>query len=153
MTRSQARPVKGWRVAVDDRTVFVRGNTGQAVRASSSIPGVFEPVKIAGSTYVDGGEDEETNDRMIENLRRELKGVRTIAVRGGAMQAQLEAALRHPERPGGEERPLEEARPGGAGVAQRVRLVLGHAGVLGDAADAQPDHPWRCPSRNSWCPG
>lgn len=37
------------------RTVFTRGNTGQAVRASSSIPGVFEPVKIAGSTYVDGG--------------------------------------------------------------------------------------------------
>jgi NTE family protein len=37
------------------RTVFVRGNTGQAVRASSSIPGVFEPVAIGGSTYVDGG--------------------------------------------------------------------------------------------------
>ncbi|WP_460822176.1 patatin-like phospholipase family protein [Lysobacter olei] len=37
------------------RTVFVRGNTGQAVRASSSIPGVFEAVKIGGSTYVDGG--------------------------------------------------------------------------------------------------
>ncbi len=28
------------------RTVFVRGNTGQAVRASSSIPGVFEAVAI-----------------------------------------------------------------------------------------------------------
>ncbi len=28
------------------RTVFVRGNTGQAVRASSSIPGVFEAVVI-----------------------------------------------------------------------------------------------------------
>lgn len=37
------------------RTVFARGNAGQAVRASSSIPGVFEPVKIAGATYVDGG--------------------------------------------------------------------------------------------------
>ncbi|TWI13447.1 patatin-like phospholipase family protein [Aerolutibacter ruishenii] len=37
------------------RTVFVRGNTGQAVRASSSIPGVFEAVKIGDSTYVDGG--------------------------------------------------------------------------------------------------
>lgn len=37
------------------RTVFVRGNTGQAVRASSSIPGVFEPVTIAGKHYVDGG--------------------------------------------------------------------------------------------------
>ncbi len=37
------------------RTVFVRGNTGQAVRASSSIPGVFEPVTIGGKHYVDGG--------------------------------------------------------------------------------------------------
>jgi len=38
-----------------DRTVFVRGNTGQAVRASSSIPGVFEPVVIGKYHYVDGG--------------------------------------------------------------------------------------------------
>nr|WP_242003083.1 patatin-like phospholipase family protein [Vulcaniibacterium tengchongense] len=37
------------------RTVFVRGNTGQAVRASSSIPGVFEPVPIGKAHYVDGG--------------------------------------------------------------------------------------------------
>jgi NTE family protein len=38
-----------------ERTVFVRGNTGQAVRASSSIPGVFEPVTIGQKHYVDGG--------------------------------------------------------------------------------------------------
>ena len=38
-----------------ERTVFVRGNTGQAVRASSSIPGVFEPVVIGPKHYVDGG--------------------------------------------------------------------------------------------------
>ncbi|NID16496.1 patatin-like phospholipase family protein [Luteibacter yeojuensis] len=38
-----------------ERAVFVRGNTGQAVRASSSIPGVFEPVDIAGKHFVDGG--------------------------------------------------------------------------------------------------
>lgn len=37
------------------RTVFVRGNTGRAVRASSSIPGVFEPVSLHGKHYVDGG--------------------------------------------------------------------------------------------------
>lgn len=37
------------------RTVFTRGNTGQAVRASSSIPGVFEPVTIGRAHYVDGG--------------------------------------------------------------------------------------------------
>lgn len=38
-----------------ERIVFTRGNTGQAVRASSSIPGVFEPVVIGKWHYVDGG--------------------------------------------------------------------------------------------------
>ncbi|MBB3226591.1 NTE family protein [Luteibacter sp. Sphag1AF] len=38
-----------------ERAIFVRGNTGQAVRASSSIPGVFEPVAIGGKHFVDGG--------------------------------------------------------------------------------------------------
>jgi len=35
--------------------VFGRGGTGQAVRASCSIPGVFRPVKIGDKVYVDGG--------------------------------------------------------------------------------------------------
>jgi NTE family protein len=35
--------------------VFARGNTGQAVRASCSIPGVFRPTVISGQMYVDGG--------------------------------------------------------------------------------------------------
>lgn len=38
-----------------ERTVFVRGNTGQAVRASSSVPGVFQPVAIGKNHFVDGG--------------------------------------------------------------------------------------------------
>ncbi|SFZ70131.1 patatin-like phospholipase family protein [Chitinimonas taiwanensis] len=38
-----------------NRASFVRGNTGQAVRASCSIPGVFQPVLIAGKRFVDGG--------------------------------------------------------------------------------------------------
>ncbi|WP_342052131.1 MULTISPECIES: patatin-like phospholipase family protein [unclassified Cupriavidus] len=38
-----------------ERILFRRGNTGQAVRASSSVPGVFQPVSIAGHDYVDGG--------------------------------------------------------------------------------------------------
>ncbi|MFP5442398.1 MAG: patatin-like phospholipase family protein, partial [Betaproteobacteria bacterium] len=37
------------------RTVFARGNTGQAVRASSSVPGVFQPVTIGKYHFVDGG--------------------------------------------------------------------------------------------------
>jgi len=35
--------------------LFERGDTGQAVRASSSVPAVFQPVKIGGREYVDGG--------------------------------------------------------------------------------------------------
>ena len=35
--------------------VFGKGNTGQAVRASCSIPGIFRPVKIVDKMYVDGG--------------------------------------------------------------------------------------------------
>ncbi len=46
-------------VATDIRTgeeaVFATGNTGWAVRASCSVPGVFQPVQIGKKTYVDGG--------------------------------------------------------------------------------------------------
>lgn len=35
--------------------LFQRGNTGVAVRASSSVPSVFQPVKIGDRQYVDGG--------------------------------------------------------------------------------------------------
>lgn len=38
-----------------EMVVFSRGNTGMAVRASSSVPGVFQPVTINGRDYVDGG--------------------------------------------------------------------------------------------------
>jgi len=35
--------------------VFRTGNTGMAVRASSAVPGIFQPVSINGREYVDGG--------------------------------------------------------------------------------------------------
>ncbi|MCJ7546976.1 MAG: patatin-like phospholipase family protein [Deltaproteobacteria bacterium] len=35
--------------------VFSMGNTGQAVRSSCSIPGIFRPVQIGDRMYVDGG--------------------------------------------------------------------------------------------------
>jgi NTE family protein len=38
-----------------EQRVFRIGNTGMAVRASSSVPGVFQPVMINGREYVDGG--------------------------------------------------------------------------------------------------
>ena len=35
--------------------LFRTGNTGQAVRASCSVPGVFQPTLIGGKEYLDGG--------------------------------------------------------------------------------------------------
>lgn len=46
-------------VATDLRTgqavTFRRGHTGAAVRASSAVPGVFQPVRIGDQEFVDGG--------------------------------------------------------------------------------------------------
>jgi NTE family protein len=38
-----------------ESVLFRTGNTGMAVRASSAVPGVFQPVSINGHEYVDGG--------------------------------------------------------------------------------------------------
>ncbi len=35
--------------------LFRRGDTGMAVRASSAVPGMFQPVEISGRDFVDGG--------------------------------------------------------------------------------------------------
>ncbi|KUG23291.1 hypothetical protein ASZ90_006952 [hydrocarbon metagenome] len=41
--------------ATGEEVVFAKGNTGMAVRASCSVPGVFQPSKIGSGTYIDGG--------------------------------------------------------------------------------------------------
>ena len=38
-----------------EEIIFATGNTGRAVRASCSIPGIFQPVRIGDKAYVDGG--------------------------------------------------------------------------------------------------
>lgn len=38
-----------------EMVLFRRGDTGMAVRASSAVPGLFQPVEISGRDYVDGG--------------------------------------------------------------------------------------------------
>lgn len=59
-----SKPIEGLKrrfaaVATDlqsgEAAAFSVGNVGQAVRASSSVPGVFSPVLIRGREYVDGG--------------------------------------------------------------------------------------------------
>ncbi len=42
-------------IKTGEEMVFGRGNTGIAVRASCSIPGIFNPVVISDKYYVDGG--------------------------------------------------------------------------------------------------
>ena len=42
-------------IQTGEETVFGRGNTGRAVRASCSIPGIFNPVMIGNKAHVDGG--------------------------------------------------------------------------------------------------
>ncbi|WP_394791674.1 patatin-like phospholipase family protein [Rhodoferax sp.] len=55
----EAMPLPLGIVATDlnsgEAVLFRRGDTGTAVRASSAVPAVFQPVKIAGHEYVDGG--------------------------------------------------------------------------------------------------
>ena len=38
-----------------EEVVFNSGNTGMAVQASSAVPGVFQPARFSGTSYVDGG--------------------------------------------------------------------------------------------------
>jgi NTE family protein len=42
-------------IQTGEETVFASGNTGMAVRASCSVPGIFQPVRIGSRIYVDGG--------------------------------------------------------------------------------------------------
>jgi NTE family protein len=56
--------------------VFDTGKVANAVRASISIPGVFEPVKIDGKTYVDGG----VLDRVPAGVARSMGADIVIAV-------------------------------------------------------------------------
>lgn len=55
-----------------EMTVFRRGNTGMAVRASSSVPGVFQPVSIAGRDYVDGGLTSPVPAKVARNLGADI---------------------------------------------------------------------------------
>jgi len=48
--------------------VFDRGNAGIAVRASAAVPGVFQPVQLAGREYVDGGLASPVPVRMARSM-------------------------------------------------------------------------------------
>ena len=77
-------------------TVFNRGNTGMAVRASASVPKVFWPVIIRGAQYVDGG----VASRMPAPVARAMGADIVIAVdmswRGSAEAALADVVIRPP---------------------------------------------------------
>lgn len=52
--------------------VFNRGNTGMAVRASSSIPGIFQPVRINGRDYVDGDLKSPVPVKVAQNMGADI---------------------------------------------------------------------------------
>ncbi|OIQ83849.1 NTE family protein RssA [mine drainage metagenome] len=91
--------------------VFRRGNTGQAVRASSSVPGVFQPVNINGRDYVDGGLTSPLPIRVARNLGADVVIAVDISARPSAARiggvtdvlmqaiAIMEQSLRNDELP------------------------------------------------------
>lgn len=52
--------------------LFQRGDTATAVRASSAVPAVFQPVRIAGREYVDGGLASPVPVRFARQMGAEL---------------------------------------------------------------------------------
>lgn len=55
-----------------DPVLFRRGDVGTAVRASSAVPAVFQPVRIAGREYVDGGLVSPVPVRQVREMGAEL---------------------------------------------------------------------------------
>lgn len=52
--------------------LFQRGNTGLAVRASSAVPGLFQPVRINERLYVDGGLVSPVPVRFVREMGADL---------------------------------------------------------------------------------
>lgn len=80
--------------ATSRMTIFNRGNTGLAVRASASVPKMFWPVVIRGTEYVDGG----VASRVPASVARDMGADIVIAVdvswRGSADAQQADIVIR-----------------------------------------------------------
>lgn len=76
----EALPIRFAAVATDlqsgKRTVFDRGDLGLAVQASTSLPGLIEPVRAGGRYYVDGN----ISSPVPAAVARELGAQRVVAV-------------------------------------------------------------------------
>jgi NTE family protein len=65
------------------RRVFSTGKVADAVRASISVPGVFEPVKIEGKTYVDGGVLDRLPAGVVRGMGADVVIAVDVGYRGG----------------------------------------------------------------------
>ncbi len=63
--------------------LFRTGNTGMAVRASATVPGVFRPVSINGHEYVDGGLSSLIPVRSVRQLGADVVIAIDISARPG----------------------------------------------------------------------
>ena len=79
-------------------TVFNRGNTGLAVRASASIPDVFWPVLIAGVEYVDGGLSSRVPVAVARSMGADVVVAVDVSWRGSDEVAQADVPIR-PDNP------------------------------------------------------
>ncbi len=68
----------------DSKTVYFReGKLTDAIRASISIPGIFEPVYIDGKTYVDGGVLERSPVNILRDMGADYIICSDVNYRGG----------------------------------------------------------------------
>ncbi len=73
--------------------LFRTGNTGMAVRASSSVPGIFQPVTINGREYVDGGLVSPVPVRSARSLGADFVIAVDISARPSNAKTQSTAAV------------------------------------------------------------
>jgi len=77
-------------------TVFNRGNTGMAVRASASVPKVFWPVTIRGAQYVDGGVASRVPAPVARAMGADIVIAVDVSWRGSAEAALADVVIRPP---------------------------------------------------------
>lgn len=75
-------------------TVFNRGNTGLAVRASASVPRLFWPVKIRGTEYVDGGVASRVPAAVARQMGADIVIAVDVSWRGSADAAAADVVIR-----------------------------------------------------------
>lgn len=55
-----------------DKTVIVKGNLAEAIKASSSLPGLLKPSKIGDKYLIDGGASEPTPAQTAKNMGADI---------------------------------------------------------------------------------